>query len=57
MYLTDVQTLPHLQQVNRSDGDSGAVEQSQHHILTLTHLIPWHLATILLSGICSNSAY
>ena len=39
-----------IQQVSRSEGESGAVEQSHHHVLTLTHLIPWHFATILLSG-------
>ena len=41
------------QQVCRSEGESGAIEQSQHHLLTLTHLVPWHYATILLSGICT----
>ena len=39
-----------IQQVSRSEGESGSVEQSQHHLLTLTHLVPWHYATILLSG-------
>ena len=38
------------QQVSRTDGESGAVEQSQHHILTLTHLVPWHYANILQTG-------
>lgn len=38
------------QQVKISDGESGAVEQSQHHLLTLTHLVPWHYATVLLAG-------
>ena len=41
---------PPLQQVSRTDGGSGAVEQSQHHLLTLTHLVPWHYATILQTG-------
>ena len=37
-----------MQQVSKSG--SGAVEQSHHHILTLTHLVPWHFASILLTG-------
>lgn len=44
------QMLICIKQVSRSDGESGAVEQSQHHIFTLTHLVPWHYAAILLSS-------
>lgn len=44
------QLLTCIKQVSRTDGESGAVEQSQHHILTLTHLVPWHYANIIQTG-------
>ena len=44
-----------MQQVSKSESASGAVEQSYHHVLTLTHLVPWHYASMLLTGTCSSS--
>ena len=44
-----------VQQVSKSESASGAVEQSYHHVLTLTHLVPWHYASMLLTGTCSSN--
>jgi hypothetical protein len=42
------QMLTSIKQVSKTG--SGAVEQSHHYILTLTHLVPWHYASMLLTG-------
>ena len=36
--------------MSRQDGVSGATEQSQRYLVTLTHLVPWHCASILLTA-------
>ena len=41
------------QQVSRSEGESGAIERCQQHIITLTHLVPWQYASVLLEGFIS----
>ena len=46
-----------VQQVSKSESASGAVEQSYHHVLTLTHLVPWHYASMLLTGTCTCTMY
>lgn len=45
-----------VKQVSLSEGESGATERCQQHIVTLTHLVPWHFASILLSGPYSDDS-
>jgi hypothetical protein len=36
--------------VSRSDGESGSTERCQQYLVTLTRLVPWHFASVLLTG-------